>query len=395
MTWEHSAHMNSFQFAFAYPENKSGYSRFGYWAPSHNHMYTTEGSLQVVMCCVFRFDGLSVEEALVLRSLAKDWTAFVDGWLLAAQHTPTLVMTLRPTQKSICQQRMAHMALLAFRCDLTPSTLVRALGTMLHGIHHIELFEQQKTMLCQILTATHYEHLERILKVGAPIRLVEHSRPANHKVFLEAGNHGSARQKSEVLNKCFNHDKREQHTLSLPTWLTAFITNLHVSPLTVLTKNGKKPRLIFDASFWPCRKFVALNDSADVSNEWVITYGTAASAYLHWIWNLRLTFPQEAIYQYFDDVKNAFRHIYLHPDVVGAHGSCIETGTLLLPTRAVFGQCASPPSYMVPANARAVIAEVVQSPEGGPLRDKFEAALPWKTLPKRLQFVQAEGDSKN
>ena len=26
---------------------------------------------------------------------------------------------------------------------------------------------------------------------------------------------------------------------------------------------------------------------------------------------------------------------------------------------------------------------------------KFEAALSWKTLPKHLQFVQAEGDSKN
>ena len=56
-----------------------------------------------------------------------------------------------------------------------------------------------------------------------------------------------------------------------------------------------------------------------------------------------------------------------------------------------------PPLYMVPANSRAGIAEVVQWPEGEPLRDppyKFEAALPWKTLPKHLTFVQAEEDSK-
>ena len=71
----------------------------------------------------------------------------------------------------------------------------------------------------------------------------------------------------------------------------------------------KKPRLIFDASFRPCSKFVALNDSMDVSHEWVITYGTAASSYLHWIWNLRLTFPMKVIYQYFDDMKNAFQNI--------------------------------------------------------------------------------------
>ena len=201
-----------------------------------------------------------------------------------------------------------------------------------------------------------------------------------------------------MLDECANQDEHELHTLALPKWLTAFTTHLHVSLLAVLTKAGEKPRLIFDASFRPCSKFVSLNDSTDVSNKWVITYDTAASAYLQWIWNLRLTFPQEAIYQYFDDVKNAFRHIYLHPGVVGAHGLRTETGKLLLPTRVVFGQCASPPSYMVPANTRAGIAEVVQLPEGEPLRDPpydFEAALPWKTLPTNLPFAQAEGESKN
>ena len=160
--------MNSIRLAFTYPENKGRYRRFGFGAPSRDHTYKTEGSSQTVICCVFRFGGLLVEEVLVLRSLAKDWMAFVDGWLLAAQHTPSLVMMLQLNQQSISQQCMAHMALLAFRCDLTPSTLVRALSTPLHGTHCIELFEQQKTMLCQILSAKHNEHLERILKVVAP-----------------------------------------------------------------------------------------------------------------------------------------------------------------------------------------------------------------------------------
>ena len=59
-------------------------------------------------------------------------------------------------------------------------------------------------MLCEILTATHYEHLERILKVGTPHQLVEYKRLANHKAFLEAGNHGSTWQKLEVLGECAN-----------------------------------------------------------------------------------------------------------------------------------------------------------------------------------------------
>ena len=153
-------------FVFACPENKGGYKQFGFGPPNRNH--STKGSLQTLMYSMFWFGGLSVEEVLVLRSLAKDWTVFVDGWLLAAQHTTSLVMTLWPDQQSISQQQMAHMTLLAFRCDLTPSTLVRALGMSLHGTHRIELFEQQKMKLHQILTSTHYEHLERVLKVGAP-----------------------------------------------------------------------------------------------------------------------------------------------------------------------------------------------------------------------------------
>ena len=75
------------------------------------------------------------------------------------------------------------------------------MGRTLQGIDRIELFEQQKSMMCQILTATHYEHLEHILKVSAPHRLVEHSGLANHKAFLEAGNRGPAWQKPEVLDE--------------------------------------------------------------------------------------------------------------------------------------------------------------------------------------------------
>ena len=53
---------------------------------------------------------------------------------------------------------------------------------------------------------------------------------------------------------------------------------------------------------------------------------------------------------------------------------------------------------MIPANARARIAKVVLAPEGGPLWDQpyeFEEALPWKSLPDHMEFVQAEENSLN
>ena len=40
----------------------------------------------MVMCCVFRFGGLSIEEALVLRSLAKKLDG-VCGWMVFGSTT--------------------------------------------------------------------------------------------------------------------------------------------------------------------------------------------------------------------------------------------------------------------------------------------------------------------
>ena len=49
----------------------------------------------------------------------------------------------------------------------------------------------------------------------------------------------------------------------------------------------------------------SINDAKDISEQWFILYGTAAASYLRWIWNLRISSPDQKIYQHFDDVANA------------------------------------------------------------------------------------------
>jgi len=171
-----------------------------------------------------------------------------------------------------------------------------------------------------------------------------------------------------------------------------------VSPLAVLEKEHKKPRLIFDGSFRPGIHNTSVNDATDISEEWFISYGTAAASYLRWIWNLRISFPDQKIYQYFDDVKNAFRHILLHPDVVGAHGSCTEADVLLLAVAAVFGKIDSPPEYMIAADARAAVAEFLQTKLGKWFLDKpygFETKLPWIAVDDSIPYAPAERDAMN
>ena len=91
-------------------------------------------------------------------------------------------------------------------------------------------------------------------------------------------------------------------------------------------------------------------------------------------------------------MKSAFRHILLHPDVVGAHGSRTETDVLMLALAAIFGKTYSPPEYMICANARAGLAEALQQ-FGGKLLDPpyaFEEKLPWVTLATTIHCVQAK-----
>ena len=306
-------------------EQQGTYDRFGFGAPSRNHAFTSEGSLEQVICPLLRFGGLTLEEAVALRSLSSAWRCVIDGWILAARTEPTFSMDLRPQQQKIPEERIANMALLAFRCDLVPGVLVRSLGQRMHGVHRVDSFHTLDNLFRKSLTAEHYQHLERVLKVGAPNRLVETSTLKNRNAFINAGNHSSARKRPQMLEDCANRDERSRHSIALPAWLKTFAPHLHVSPLAVLEKEHKKPRLIFDGSFRPGLENISINDATDISEEWFISYGTAAASYLRWIWNLRISFPDQKIYQYFDDVANAFRHILLHPDVVGAHGSCTES----------------------------------------------------------------------
>ena len=274
---------------------------------------------------------------------------------------------------------------------------MRALGPALHGDHRIASLAANSSLFRKILTPELYQHLHRVLKIGAPHRLVEHGSWENREAFVAAGNHRSAKKGAQLLDDCANKDERSLHALALPAWANRFLPHLQCSPMAVLEKPGKNPRPIFDGCFRPGLDYFSVNDVTDVSDEWVITYGTAAASYLRWIWNLRITYPEEPIFQYFDDVKSAFRHILLHPDVVGAHGSRTESDVLMLALAAVFGKTDSPPEYMICANARAALAEALQR-FGGKLLDppyEFERKLPWRTLSRRVPFTKAEACSIN
>ena len=55
---------------------------------------------------------------------------------------------------------------------------------------------------------------------------------------------------------------------------------IYSKPPCITIGGVDKGGVIFVALFRPCSKFVLLNDSTDVSHEWVVTYDMAVLSYL-------------------------------------------------------------------------------------------------------------------
>ena len=52
-----------------------------------------------------------------------------------------------------------------------------------------------------------------------------------------------------------------------------------------------------------------------------VVYSDAFMRHLTQIWNVRISYPNEELYLFDDDVKGAFRRSKYHPDVAGARVS--------------------------------------------------------------------------
>ena len=71
---------------------------------------------------------------------------------------------------------------------------------------------------------------------------------------------------------------------------------------------------------------------------------------------MKITYPDQDILLWDDDVSGAFRHIKYHPDVASTFAIIIKA-MLLLPVALVFGSLTRAQEYEILATARKVLAE--------------------------------------
>jgi len=118
----------------------------------------------------------------------------------------------------------------------------------------------------------------------------------------------------------------------------------HHVPQHIRVQKGGKPRLIWNGTTKDNAQDITMNEIMNTSNEAEITFGYVYMAFCIWLWNLRITFPNEDILLAFIDISSCFRFPRIFADLVGAFGFII--GPLYYAANAmVFGSAASASSW--------------------------------------------------
>ena len=163
--------------------------------------------------------------------------------------------------------------------------------------------------------------MEHILTTGCPSYFNWEEDATNKRAFVSRRDLPSVAQHSKLVAISITKEVRNSHFIPMARWVcTCSPWGQHV-PQNILIKPGKpgkKPRLIWDGStcmFW---YKTSMNMAALMELEMEITFGTAFTDLCIWIWNLRISYPDEDIFLAFLDISSCFRFPRIFPDLVRA-----------------------------------------------------------------------------
>ena len=238
--------------------------------------------------------------------------------------------------------RASSAALLRLGCNI--EKLVRYLGGPHLGAHrNVPAIMKRLRPSCD---PHHLAELHRVFTTGAPKCLNATNTEANLLKYYRYGNHSTINDNPSVLHKVLVKDSKRGNVIIFDDRLFAFIPHSHTTPQGLADHNNpwKNARSLFDSSFRPDQLSMAINDWTSKHTEPPVTYPGSFSRYLVWLWNLRITYPNDPIFQADDDVTNAFRLIKTNPCAVAMHLYRVE-GHTVAATGQTFGDSYSPANF--------------------------------------------------
>jgi hypothetical protein len=281
--------------------------------------------------------------------------------------------------------------------DLSVAAAVRWMGGTHTGAH------RDHALIISTLTkagvdADIIRDLRRVYYFGAPAYINAESTDANFGHYYAYGNHKTILEDVPKTKKAMTKDVRRGYNIVMDQRLALLIPHMHVTPIGMvdLAKIYKEPRPIFDSTFRVHPSSMAINDWVDPANEPEIHFPKSFLALCIWLYNLRISYPDQEIYVADDDVSGAFRHGKYHPNLVALH-ACVLFGFLFMSTGQTFGDSPSPANFEPMARARQQYAQYLWYQADTLLRaSKYMPVLQFQAPPSDTSiFFQSTADSLN
>ena len=188
------------------------------------------------------------------------------------------------------------------------------------------------------------EHVRRILTQGCPSRFDFMESSSQKMQIIRRGNQKTIQDYPDIVSESMNKLERNSQVIPIKRWVLYFSPYLRHTPQSMVLKEGKKPRLVWDGSTKFTPFDVVLNEITPTEFEAVIDFGTTKRRLLVNIYNWRISFPDDDIYLAMEDLTSCFRIPRIAADLTGAFGFMIEQ-LFFLTTSMVFGSNTSASSW--------------------------------------------------
>ena len=334
----------------------------GFGKPSRNHSFTQEGSFETIVFIFMKREVhlgsyLGEQDKTNLRAthpLIDHLYKMIEFYKISATNNPEKVDFSRlvmpdpnfTNQKEIPRERVRMFMSCLFQHNLDVAKVFRFAGDeYTGGYRNVKAaVERMRGLVDDDLIAGYV----RLMISGSPSHFNAESTRDNFLLHWRQGNHKSVQDNSDIIQKSMNKLERNRYVIPFLSYIARFVPNLFLTPIHILQKADKDPRVIYDAS----RRFTALSrpinrmTSTHLGVELDCDYGKVLERLLIRIWNLRVTYPNQDIVIHANDVKSCFRQLKHHPDVAGAFSYIIED-MLYLSCGLTMGADFSPGSWEV------------------------------------------------
>ena len=240
-------------------------------------------------------------------------------------------------QQQIDPHRVDMATALAIRAGLDPGKIVRTLNGEYTGAHR-NVGKILRTV-APVVSVEDYDQIKRILTKGCPFSLKFEEEGDKKMRAISRGNQKSFIQNPDVVQETLNKEDRNSHLVPMHDWVCRLGSNMRHTPQGLVIN-----RVVWDGTTKIESDDVVMNEVSRSEGEPEVTFGMAKVLFYQYVYNLRVSFPDEPIFLALADVKACFRYPRIHPDLTGAFGF-LAGKCFCLATAMVFGHISSSPSW--------------------------------------------------